>query len=258
MTGRINLPAIPQAVLTVVCTLIDDKTAVLVCSGSSLDRLSPVAWAEIQRAGAVVSINTALAARACSINHISFTYAAALDGGLGETSLDGKVPGFDQLWAKTPAWRVTSDGPNRAEAESYVIKVLDGWSDDPNGGFAGGSKGMVLGNWVTNDWPGDAQVMEELSSISMRTGKKIPSRGFRKLAYVGLDMHRGQGQHAAGSGAHLSGFCDNPERDQLVRNNWGRFCRAAKERGIELVNLSPGSGLEAVPRVEVPTDWLLD
>ena len=242
---------------------IDAQTAVLVCSGPSIDLLSPVAWAEIQKAGAVISINTALAARACLLNRVRFTYAAALDA-QKEASLDHKIPGFSRLWETTPAWRLrttgwrlSTHGPDGLQAESYIVKALGGWSDDPNEGYAGGSKGMVVGNWVAKDWPSDPETREQLAAISRRTGKPIPRRGFKNLAYVGLDMNRHQGAHASGAGAHLSGFSQDPERDQRVRRAWGNFCQAAAERAINAVNLSPGTCLEAMPRIEIPAAWLL-
>lgn len=238
--------------------LIDRDVAVLVCAGPSLDLLSPVAWEEIGKAGAMVAIGGSLAAEACLAHRVAFTYAAAMDASKGSigTAWEEVVPGFEALWAETQAWRITIEAPDPPEAESYVRKALDGWSDDPNEGYAGGSKGMVIGNWLCNDWARRAEEDAERERVAARSGKRIPRRRFQKLAYVGLDMVFGKGGHARGAGLHQSGFSLEPDRDRRVRRAWGRFYEGAVTRGVEVVNLSPGTGLEELPHPPVPTRWL--
>ena len=85
--------------------LIDNGTAVLVCAGPSLDRMSPAAWRAIERAGAVVSVNGSLVATTCIRNRVRFTYAAAMDVAKG---LADHVAGFAETWKQTPAWRVSA------------------------------------------------------------------------------------------------------------------------------------------------------
>ena len=230
------------------------ETCVLVCAGPSLDRLTAVAWAEIQRAGAVAAVNGALVAETCRRHGVRFTYAAAMDVVLG---LGAKVPGFTEAWEVTPAWRVSAVTEQRAEAESHVREV-EWWSDDPDEGLAGGSTAMVIGNWLCRPWPDDPDVRRELAEASRRSGKPLPPRGcFQRIACVGLDMVSGQGGHARGAGAHSSGFSDSAERYVRVSDGWDLFCQAAGRRGVEVVNLTPGSGLTVMPRLEVPPDWLV-
>ena len=83
--------------------LIDNQTAVLVCAGPSIDRLSPVAWRAMEQAGVTVSVNGSLVARACLRHRLRFTYAAAMDVATG---LAEHVPGFAEVWKQTPAWRL--------------------------------------------------------------------------------------------------------------------------------------------------------
>lgn len=239
--------------------LIDREVAVVVCAGPSLDLLSPLAWDDIQKAGAVAAIGGALAAQACLDNKVRFAYASAMDASKGTAgkSWEDVVPGFAKLWAGTPAWRITIQAPDAPEAESYVTKALGGWSDNPNEGYAGGSKGMVIGNWLCNDWPGTPEEQAERERVSARAGKVIPLRAFRRLAYVGLDMVVGKGGHARGAGLHQSGFSLESDRDQRVRRAWGRFYEAAKARNIEVANMSPGTGLDELPHPSVPPGWLI-
>lgn len=232
--------------------MIDERTCLLVCAGPSLDRLSATAWAEIQKAGAVVAVNGALVAETCLRHGVRFTYAAAMDVALG---LGAKVPGFTEIWESTPAWRVSAVTEVRAEAESHLREV-EWWSDDPDEGFAGGSTAMVVGNWLCHPWPEDPEVQAGLAATVRRAGKPLPPRGFRRLAYVGLDMVSGQGGHARGAGLHSSGFSDSAVRYVRVTEGWDLFCSAAGRRGVEVVNLTPGTGLEVMPRLEVPLSWL--
>jgi len=231
---------------------IDRQTAVLVCSGPSLDRLSAAAWAAIHGAAAVVAVNGALVAAACRAHAVRLTYAAAMDVRQG---LGAKVPGFAVEWSRTPAWRVTADNALPAEGESFIREV-EWWSDDPDEGYVGGSTAMVVGNWLCNPWPHDAAGRARHQAAARRSGKAVPPRGFRRLAYVGLDMVPGEGRHARGAGAHASGFSDSAERYETVTDGWRRFCAAAESRGIEVVNLTPESGLRSMPRLAVPADWL--
>jgi hypothetical protein len=232
--------------------LIDNRTAVLVCAGPSLDRLSPVAWNAIEQACAVVSVNGSLVATTCLRNRIRFTYAAAMDVATG---LADHVPGFAHSWKQTPAWRVTAHG-TAGEAESYV-KEVEWWGDAPDEGYVGGSTAMVVGNWLCNPWPDDPDSRIELKAIEERSGKPIPPRGFKRLAFIGLDMVPGKGGHADGAGVHNSGFSQSLQRYYLVCAGWRLFFLEARERGIEVVNLTPGTGLERVSKLEVPADWLL-
>jgi hypothetical protein len=211
------------------------------------------AWVEIQRAGAVVSVNGSLVAACCLKNRVRFTHAAAMVSG---AHMEELARGFLAVWEDTTAWRLTrSADRGLVEAESYVERHLD-WTDDPDGGFFGGSTSMSTANWLHNDWPaGDASRLDR-EEVSERTGKPIPRRGYRKFIYVGLDMHRGDGRHADGAGTHQSGFTSEPERDLRHRANWKRFCEEAARRGSTVWNLSPGTGLREMPHREPPGHWL--
>lgn len=235
---------------------IDDGTAVIVCAGPSLDRLAPRAWHELSAAGAIVGVNGAPAALACSA--VRFTHLAAMDL---TTGLAGNVPALPAIWRDTPAWRVASTESVGIDAESYIFEVdgehgIEGWADDCNQGYKGGSTGMIVANWLGNEWPMDAASRAERQRISDRTGKPIPRRGFRKFAYIGLDMQRDNGVHAVGAGNHCSGFARNEFYWRSTCNGWAKFCAAAAQRGVEVVNLTPGSALESMRRVEVPAEWL--
>jgi hypothetical protein len=230
---------------------VDNRTAVLVCAGPSLDRLSPTAWRALEQAGAVVSVNGALVATTCIRNQVRFTYGAAMDVATG---LADTVPGFAEMWRQTPAWRVSANG-TAAEAESYV-KEVEWWGDAPDEGYVGGSTAMVVGNWLCNPWPEDPDSRGELAATERRSGKRIPLRGFRRLAYIGLDMIPGQGGHAEGAGVHHSGFSRSLNQYHRVCSGWRLFFLEARERRIEVVNLTPGTGLRQLPRLDVPDDWL--
>src|SRR4051812_49275859 len=122
---------------------IDRDTAVLVCAGPSLDRLSTAAWEEVQQAGAVVAVNGALMACCCLEQRVRFTHAAAMTAG---QHMEDTVPGFLAAWDTTPAWRLTKRADrDLVEAESYVERYLE-WTDDPDGGFFGGSSAMSTSN----------------------------------------------------------------------------------------------------------------
>jgi hypothetical protein len=183
-----------------------------------------------------------------------FSHVAAMTSG---DHMEEIVPGFLKKWNATPAWRLTrAVDRGLVEAESYVQRVLD-WSDDPDGGFFGGSSAMSCSNWLHNDWPDSPHALEELKVISHKTGKVIPRRGYRKFVFVGLDMIPGNGGHAAGAGYHISGFAGDPDRDARIRSRWKRFYEAATARGSEILNLSPGTGLRELPHREPPSGWLL-
>jgi hypothetical protein len=231
--------------------LIDNRTAVLVCAGPSLDRLSSDAWRAIEQAGAVVAVNGSLAATTCLKNAVRFTYAAAMDVATG---LVDHVPAFAEIWRRTPAWRVSAHG-TAAEAESYV-KEVEWWGDAPDEGYVGGSTAMVVGNWLCNPWPDDQDSQADLAAIERRSAKRLPPRGFRRLAYIGLDMIPGQGGHAEGAGAHQSGFSRSLNQYHRVCSGWRLFFLEARERGIQVVNLTPGTGLKQLPRLDIPDDWL--
>ncbi|HEV7922941.1 MAG TPA: hypothetical protein VGR02_19315 [Thermoanaerobaculia bacterium] len=226
---------------------IDADTAVVVCAGPSLDLLTEHAWRDLAAAGAIVGVNGAPAAVAC--RKVPFTCLAAMDLELG---LAEAVPNLRTVWRKTPAWRVASADSQRVDAESYVHEVdeadgVEGWSDDRRQGYKGGSSAMVIGNWLGNEWDEPA---------AMRNGRTPPRRAFRKLAYIGLDMHPGRGAHARGAGAHASGFARSDAQYGNVCRGWSKFCAEAAKRGIEVVNLSPGTALEAMPRAAVPKAWV--
>jgi hypothetical protein len=237
---------------------IDRETAVFVCAGPSIDRITPEEWREIGHAGAVLSVNGALASRALLDSGVRLTYAAALDVGTGyKRHLQDKVPGLGQIWETTPAWRLTKEGEGKPEAESYITLELTGWTEDPTKGFAGGSTAMVVGNWICNDWTDADYIAAE--EIRRTTGKIMPRRAFRKLAYFGLDMQLDNPVHAAGAGQHTSGFGDTPERWERVCNAWGRWHAGAVAHGVEVANLTVGTGLMTIPRdvLEV-NDWVDD
>lgn len=231
---------------------IDGRTALLVCAGPSLDRLTRAAWASMRAAGAVVAVNGALVARCCGEHRVRFDYAAAMDVAAG---LGDKIPGFDAAWRSTAAWRVSASGTS-APAESFVAEV-EHWSDSPDAGYVGGSTAMVVGNWICNPWPSDPDRRAGLAAIGSAAGKTPPARGFRRLAFVGLDMVPGQGSHAVGAGSHRSGFAESATRYRRVCDGWGRFLRAAEQRGIEVCNLSPDTGLTELPRPAVPASWFV-
>jgi len=206
---------------------IDESTAVIVCAGPSLDSLSPTVWRELAKAGAIVSVNGAAAADACA--NVRFTHLAAMDIGNG---LFTRVPRLEEIWNTTSAKRLTSADHPETSADFHVVEVdeehgIYGWSDDPSQGYKGGSTGMIVGNWLGN-------------------------RGFRRLAYVGLDMHPDDGRHARGAGVHASGFADNAGRYGRVCESWGRFCAEAAKRGIDVVNLTPGTALREMRRESLP------
>jgi hypothetical protein len=225
-------------------------TAVVVCAGPSLDRLSASAWAEIGAAGTLVAVNGAAASVAAARNRVRFTCLAAMDlsNGLAE-----RVPAMLSIWRQTTAWRVASTDSPSIEAESYVVEVdeengVDGWSDDAREGYKGGSTAMVIGNWLGNAWPDDG--------APSGRGKEPPRRPFRKLAYLGLDMHPGNGEHASGAGVHVSGFAASAKRYENVCRGWEKFCAEAARRGIEVVNFTPGTALAAMPRAAIPRSWV--
>jgi hypothetical protein len=230
---------------------INSRTVVVVCAGPSLDRLSSVAWSMIGRAAAIVSVNGALVARACMRNEVPFTYAAAMDVATG---LADHIPQFAETWMRTPSWRVSAAG-TAAAAESFV-KEVEWWGDSPDEGYVGGSTAMVVGNWLCNSWPDDPASRRELEMTVSRSGKRLPPRGFRRLVYIGLDMIPGQGTHAEGAGYHHSGFSRDQTAYRRVCEGWGYFHCEAQKRGIEVVNLTPGTCLQALPRLETPADWL--
>jgi hypothetical protein len=232
--------------------LCNDATAVLVCAGPSLDRVSQTGWRAIEPAGAVVAVNGSLVATTCLRNRVRFTHAASMDVATG---LADHVPGLAKMWRETPSWRVSAYG-TAAEAESYV-KEVEWWGDAPDEGYVGGSTAMVVGNWLCNPWPDDPDSRNNLESTSTRSGKRIARRGFKRLAYIGLDMIPGQGGHAHGAGTHSSGFSESRQRYDKVCSGWRLFFLEARERGIEVVNLSPGSGLKQLPRLDVPPEWLI-
>ncbi len=213
--------------------IFDRNVAVIVCAGPSLDALSAHAWRQVANAGAIVAVNGAIAAEACA--EARFTYVSAMDATLG---LIEKVPRFAELWASTPAWRLGMAGAEHAAADTYIREVderdgIEGWSDDEAAGYAGGSSAMVTANWLCNRWRDD--------------DPSRPPRGFRRVAFLGLDMHPGDGRHAHGAGAHTSGFALSAERHARVSEGWRKVCREAARRGIELVNLTPGTGLRTMP-----------
>jgi hypothetical protein len=232
---------------------IDKQTAVFVCAGPSIDRLKPAAWRAIDEAGAVIAVNGALVAETCLASRVRFTYAAAMDVATG---LVENVPGFAAAWRQTSAWRVSAHGTG-AQCETQVKKV-DAWSDAPDEGYAGslGITAMAVGNWISNSWPADAQSTRALLAAAKEAGKSVPPRGFQQIAFVGLDMIEGQGGHARGAGDHRSGFSDSSSHYQQVADGWARFFQSACERGIRAVNLTPSSGLQGLPRIEVPDAWL--
>jgi hypothetical protein len=235
---------------------IDREVAVIVCAGPSLDALPSCAWSSVAGAGAIVSVNGACAADACLRHDVRFSFLAAMDVNMG---LFDRVPRLGRIWKETPAWRVTSIDAAEAPAESYIVEVdeddaVAGWSDHPDEGYKGGSTGMIIGNWIANRWPGDTASIHERRAIAAMYGKPIPQRGFRKLAYLGLDMMPLDGRHAAGAGAHASGFSDSLEHHRRVCEAWGLFGAQAAARGIDVVNLTPATGLDTVRREIVP-EW---
>ena len=234
----------------------DESTAVIVCAGPSLERLTSEAWRQLERAGAVVGVNGAPASEACVRNGVRFTVLAAMDIAHG---LSDSVPGLGAIWRTTSAWRVTSVEARDAEAESFLVEVdeddgVHGWSDFHDQGYKGGSTAMVVGNWLGNAWPADTS---EIERIAAARGRRHPRRGFRTLAFVGLDMHFHDGRHASGAGMHTSGFAEKRERYDRVCESWGKLCAEAARRGIETVNLSPGTALETMTRRPLPESWLL-
>ena len=56
---------------------------------------------------------------------------------------------------------------------------------------------------------------------------------------------------------HSSGFSESLSRYYIVCNNWRLFFLEARGARIEVVNLTPGSALERLPRLDIPDDWLV-
>jgi hypothetical protein len=236
--------------------VIDRDVAVLICAGPSLDALPSRAWRDVAGAGAIISVNGAAAADACIDHGVRFTLFAAMDVNMG---LFERVPRLGSMWETTAAWRVTSIDAAGAPAESYLTEVdeddgIAGWSDHPDEGYKGGSTGMIIGNWIANRWPADPVSMRHRQAIAAARGKAIPPRGFRKLAYLGLDMLPLDGRHAAGAGVHASGFSDSLDHHQRVCESWGLFCLQARARRVEVVNLTPATGLSTMRRAMIP-EW---
>jgi hypothetical protein len=240
--------------------LFDAETAVFINSGPSLDRLAPAAWEAIRQAGEVIAVNGALVAEASRSHDVRFTCAVAMDAGTGaERNLDEKVPGFREAWDRTPAWRITKSSEGAVDAETFIRLQPLRWSDDnPDAGYAGGGSAASACNWFANPWPDDPGRWAELRRIAARTGRRIPRRGFRRFAFLGLDMVPGEGGHARGAGMHQSGFTSGPERDRCLRDRWKTLCDAAGARGIAVINYTHGTGLEEMPRGTLPAGWLLD
>ena len=231
-------------------------TVVFVNAGPSIDQLAAIAWKHIQNAGEVVAVNGTLVAETCLSNRVEFTCALAMDAGDGPNrGLGGKVPGFCEAWNLTTVWRITKAGPGAPAAETYIRLVESAWCDDPDEGRVGGGSAAGACNWFSNPWP-DGAALSELQGRN--AGRRVPRRGYRRFAFLGLDMVRGDGRHARGAGTHQSGFISSPERDSCVRQRWKSLCDAAAARGIELLNFSPGTGLLEMPRRDLPAEWLLE
>ncbi len=166
--------------------MIGESVAVVVCAGPSLDLFSSAAWADVQRAGEVVSINGGATAAGVLRHGVRFTCMAAMDLKLG---LARSVPALPRVWEETPSWRITSADAADMTAETYVRELdeLDGvrgWSDDHDAGYKGGSSAMIVGNWLANPWPDDPVAHEERERIAAERGKRIPRRGFKRLAFT--------------------------------------------------------------------------
>jgi hypothetical protein len=233
---------------------IDTNTALIVCTGPSLDALSRTAWPELCKAGAIVAVNGALMARASIENNVRFTHVVAMSTG---ESMEAAISGFLKIWRSTSAWRLAKEiHRDFIEAESYIRRSAD-WSDDYDSGFFGGSSAMASINWLHNDWPHDAYAWQEVKRVSNQTGKAMPRRGYRRFVLVGLDMISGAGGHAQGAGFHASAFAEDQDRDALCRRNWGRLYEAATTRGSDLINISPGTGLQDIPSYQLPPEWLI-
>src|SRR5258708_37308111 len=159
--------------------MIGESVAVVVCAGPSLDLFSSAAWADVQRAGEVVSINGGATAAGVLRHGVRFTCMAAMDLKLG---LARSVPALPRVWEETSSWRITSSDARDMEAETYVRELdeLDGvrgWSDDHDGGYKGGSSAMIVGNWLANSWSEDSAVREERERLVAAPGQRIPRRG---------------------------------------------------------------------------------
>lgn len=223
----------------------DETTAVIVCAGPSLEQISSDTWRELEKAGAVIGINGAPASDACIRNGVRFTVLAAMDIAHG---LANHVPRLASIWRTTDAWRVTSVDARDTPAETFLFEVdeddgVHGWSDRHDHGYKGGSTAMVVGNWLGNRWLHEPEPID---------GRTAPRRGFRTLAFVGLDMHFDDGRHAGGAGVHTSGFAQTRARYDRVCESWGKFCDEAARRGIETINLSPGTALTTMRRCPLP------
>jgi hypothetical protein len=233
---------------------IDINTALIVCTGPSLDVLSRIAWRELRKAGAVVAVNGALTARACIQNDVTFTHASLMATG---EKMEALISGFLERWSRTSAWRIGNEvHRDTLEAESYIRRSSN-WSDDCDAGFFGGSGAMAAINWLHNDWPRDVCALQGVQQICNQTGKPIPRRGYRRFVLLGLDMTVGRGGHARGAGLHTSSFAEDRDRDAKFRLNWGNLYEAATARGSDLVNLSPGTGLRDIPSCQLPSEWLV-
>lgn len=232
------------AVIDAGTSAIDAGTAVIVCSGASLDLLGGAAWRDIARAGEIVAVNGALTADVCREYAVRFTVAAGHDG---IEILGAGIPRYSEVWMTTRAWRITrSEHAAATPAESYIERAR-GWSDDPGRCFHTGAGGVTAANWLCNDWPETAPVADV---------RRRPRRGLRKLVYVGLDMVPSLGGHARGAGTYASGFSRTPEMYEAVSAGWRTFREATLARGIAVLNLTPGTGLTAIPASMPPAAWL--
>ena len=236
---------------------IDNSVAVVVCAGPSLDLFSSAAWADVQRAGDVVSINGAATSAAVVRHGVHLTAVAAMDLHNGLAKM---VPQLPRVWEDTTAWRIASVAAKHLQAETYMRELdeadgVRGWSDASDAGYKGGSSAMIVGNWLGNDWTDEER--RRADDLARERQKRVPRRGYRRLAFIGLDMVAGDGRHASGAGLHSSGFASSLGHFRQVARSWGRFCEQAAKRGIECVNLTPGTGLRQMPRGMVPATWLM-
>ena len=147
----------------------NSETAVIICAGPSLDAMPASAWARVADAGAIVAVNGAIAAEACA--GVRFTYVSAMDA----QQLGGTVPRFESVWSSTPAWRLSMIGAEATPAETYIREVderdgVEGWSDDPGAGYAGGSSAMVTVNGLCTMWP--TVILSEAKDLSGRPANR--------------------------------------------------------------------------------------
>ena len=127
------------------------------------------------------------------------------------TGLCRQVPGFAEAPEADPAWRVSGTG--RPPKASRWSRRWSGGATPRTRVMSAGARRWSLATGSATPGPDYPESSSHLhASGASGLGKPIPPRGFRRVAYVGLDMIIGQGGHAEGAGLHRSGFSFDSRR----------------------------------------------